>query len=102
MKGNRITGFADGFASKHFDNAALQQYITVKACAAAKLPSSVSFEEGAILPVSIATAAVDIFLAMDIPRPPASSSVGTAAVQIAFSLGYTVYGVCSPRHSAYV
>lgn len=72
-----------------------------------------SFEEGAILPMSVATAGVGMFLAMDIPRPPAthdggfivwgaSSSVGTAAVQIAVSLGYTVYAVCSPRHADYV
>lgn len=63
--------------------------------------------------MSIATAGIGIFLLLEIPRPPAkhqgaflvwgaSSSVGTAAVQIAKTLGYTVYGVCSPRHFDYV
>ena len=63
--------------------------------------------------MAVATAGVGIFLDLDIPRPPlkqqgaflvwgASSSVGTVAVQIAKQLGYTVYGVCSPRHADYV
>ena len=112
-EGDRVTGFADGLLSKHPENGAFQQYSVVKDCALAKIPESMSFEEGSILPMSVATSAVGIFLSMDIPRPPAkhhggflvwgaSSSVGTAAVQIATSLGYTVYGVCSPRHSAMV
>ena len=113
QKGDRVTGFADGLLSKDPQNGAFQQYSLVKECALAKIPDSMSFEEGSILPMSVATSAVGIFLSMGIPRPPskqqggflvwgASSSVGTAAVQIASSLGYTVYGVCSPRHSAMV
>ncbi|KAL2042459.1 hypothetical protein N7G274_004951 [Stereocaulon virgatum] len=112
-KGDRVAGFADVLASKNYDNGAFQQYTVLKDCAATRLPGSISFEEGSILPMAVATAGVGIFLALDIPRPPAksqggflvwgaSSSVGSAAVQIAASLGYTVYGVCSPRHSAYV
>ena len=113
QKGDRVTGFADVLLSKDPQNGAFQQYSIVKQCAVAKIPDSMSFEEGSILPMSVATAAVGMFLSMGIPRPPAkqqggflvwgaSSSVGTAAVQIAASLGYTVYGVCGPRHSAMV
>ena len=112
-KGDRVTGFADVLLSKDPRNGAFQQYSVVKDCAVAKIPDSMSFEEGSILPMSVATAGVGIFLSMEIPPPPAkqeggflvwgaSSSVGTAAVQIAVSLGYTVFGVCSPRHSAMV
>ena len=112
-QGDRVAGFADVLASKNPDNGAFQQYTILKDSGAARLPDSISFEEGSILPMSIATAAVGVFLAMEIPRPPAkqsggflvwgaSSSVGTAVVQIAKSLGYIVYGVCSPRHSDYV
>ncbi|CAD6578540.1 MAG: hypothetical protein ASARMPREDX12_008886 [Alectoria sarmentosa] len=112
-KGDRVTGFADGLLSKDPQNGAFQEYSLVKDCALAKIPDSMSFEEGSILPMSVATSAVGIFLSMEIPRPPAthqgnflvwgaSSSVGTAAVQIAAALGYMVYGVCSPRHSAMV
>ena len=113
QKGDRVTGFADGLLSKDPQNGAFQQYSVVKDCAVARIPDSMSFEEGSILPMSVATSAVGMFLSMEIPRPPAkhqggflvwgaSSSVGTAAVQIAASLNYTVYGVCSPRHSAMV
>lgn len=113
QKGDRVTGFADVLLSKDPQNGAFQQISVVKECALAKIPDSMSFEEGSILPMSVATSGVGIFLSMGIPRPPAkcqggflvwgaSSSVGTAAVQIATSLGYTVYGVCSPRHAAMV
>ena len=113
QKGDRVTGFADVILSKDPRNGGFQQYSVVKDCAVAKIPNSMSFEEGSILPMSVATSGVGIFLSMGIPRPPAkqqggflvwgaSSSVGTAAVQIAVSLGYTVFGVCSPRHSAMV
>ena len=113
QEGDRVTGFADVLLSKDPQNGAFQHYSVVKECALAKIPDSMSFEEGSILPMSVATSAVGIFLNMEIPRPPAkhqggflvwgaSSSVGTAAVQIAASLGYTVYGLCSPRHSAMV
>lgn len=113
QKGDRVSGFADVLLSKDSQNGAFQQYSLVKECALAKIPDFISFEEGAILPMSVATSAVGIFLSMGIPRPPAkqqggflvwgaSSSVGTTAVQIAAALGYTVYGVCSPRHSAMV
>ncbi|KAL8758515.1 MAG: hypothetical protein Q9199_001427 [Rusavskia elegans] len=73
--------------------------------------NSMSFKEGAILPMAIATAGVGIFLDLGIPRPTgtekqsggflvwgASSSIGSAAVQIARSLGYAVYAVASPGH----
>ena len=113
QKGDRVTGFADVLLTKDPQNGAFQQYTIVKECALAKIPNFISFEEASILPMSVATSGVGIFLSMGIPRPPAkqqggflvwgaSSSVGTAAVQIAASLGYTVYGVCSPRHSAMV
>lgn len=113
QKGDRVTGFADSLLSKDPRNGAFQQYSVVKDCALAKIPDSMSFEEGSILPMSVATSAVGIFISMEIPRPPAtnqggflvwgaSSSVGTAAVQIAASIGYVVYAVCSPRHSAMV
>lgn len=112
-KGDRVTGFADALITHDMQSGAFQHYSVVKECALAKIPNFMTFEEGSILPMSVATSAVGIFLSMGIPRPPAkqqggflvwgaSSSVGTGAVQIAASLGYTVYGVSSPRHNAMV
>lgn len=112
-KGDRVTGFAGVLHTKDSRQGAFQQYSVVDTSAAAKIPDSMSFDEAAILPMAVATAAVGIFLTLDIPRPPAkqqgaflvwgaSSSVGTATVQIAKSLGYTVFGVNSPKHNEYV
>ena len=75
-KGDRVTGFADALLSKDPQNGAFQQYSLVKECALAKIPDSMSFEEGSILPMSVATAAVGIFLSMGIPRPPAKQQGG--------------------------
>ena len=111
--GDRVAGLADILSSKNPDHGAFQQYSIIRDSALAKLPESVSFEEGSILPMAVATSGVGIFLNLDISRPPAkqkggflvwgaSSSVGTAVVQMADSLGYTVFAVCSPRHHDYL
>ena len=110
---DRVAGFADVLISKDSQNGAFQLYSIVNDCVLAKIPDSESFEEGSILSTSVATSGVDIFPSMGIPRPPsqqqggflvwgASSPVGTAAVQTTASLGYIIYGVCSPRHSTMV
>ncbi|KAL8737628.1 MAG: hypothetical protein Q9181_001501 [Wetmoreana brouardii] len=111
-KGDRVTGFAAVIANNDPNQGAFQEYTILNENCTAKIPDFVSFEEGAILPMSVATSGVAIFLDLGVPRPTtgsqnqaegfvvwgASSSVGSAAVQIAHSLGYTVYAVCSPRH----
>lgn len=95
-KGDRVAGSADVLSSKNPDNAAFQQYTALKACASTKLPDSVTFEEGSVLPLSVATAGVGFFLSLGIPHPPvkqqggflvwgASSSVGSAAVRMYIS-----------------
>ncbi|KAL8944896.1 MAG: hypothetical protein Q9216_000186 [Gyalolechia sp. 2 TL-2023] len=111
-KGDRVTGYAASIANSDMNHGAFQQYSLLNENVTAKLPDDNSFEEGAILPMSIATAGVAIFLDLAIPREGkqsggflvwgASSSVGSAAVQIAKSLGYAVYAVCSPKHHSKV
>ncbi|KAL8996083.1 MAG: hypothetical protein Q9169_004322 [Polycauliona sp. 2 TL-2023] len=109
-KGDRVTGFA-ALINNNPDHSAFQQYALLYENTTARIPDSMSFEEGAILPMAVATAGVGIFINLGIPRPTgttkqsggflvwgASSSTGSAAVQIARSLGYTVYAVASPRH----
>ena len=111
--GDRVTGFADVILSKDARNGAFQQYTILKDCVATKLPAATTFEQACILPMSIATAGVGLFVCMDIPRPPTkssggflvwggSSSVGTAAIQIAKILGFTVFTTSSPRHHEYL
>ncbi|KAL9599421.1 MAG: hypothetical protein Q9219_003858 [cf. Caloplaca sp. 3 TL-2023] len=111
-KGDRVTGFAASIANDEIDHGAFQQYTILNQNVTAKIPNDMGFEEGAILPMSIATAGGAIF--WDLAIPPegqqaggflvwgGSSSIGSAAVQIARSLGFTVYAVCSPRHHSKV
>lgn len=107
-KGDRVAGYAASIANGDPNHGAFQQYSLLNENVTVKLPDDITFEEGAILPMAIATAGVAIFLNLAIPQERkqsggflvwgASSSVGSAAVQIARSLGFTVYAVCSPRH----
>ncbi|KAI4190209.1 MAG: hypothetical protein L6R41_000955 [Letrouitia leprolyta] len=107
-KGDRVTGYAASIANGDPNHGAFQLYSLLNENVTTKLPDDITFEEGAILPMAIATAGVAIFLDLAVPREGkqsggflvwgASSSVGSAAVQIARSLGFTVYAVCSPKH----
>ena len=113
QKGDRVTGYAGSIATSKSDDGAFQEYCNVFTSGLAKIPDSVSYEQGAVIPMALATAGQGMFEAMELPRTAvteptgflvwgASSSVGTSAVQIARSLGYTVFGVCSAKHHEYV
>ena len=109
-KGDRVTGFAAVIASNNIDEGAFQQYTILRDNCAAKIPESLSFEEGATLPMAVATAGVGIWEKLEIPRPSerkqsggflvwgAASSVGSAVVQMATLLGFTVFAVCSSHN----
>ena len=112
-KGDRIAGFAPSIATGKLDHGAFQQHVVLLESASVKIPDSVSFEQGATLPMAVATSGGAIFLCLEIPRPPTkqhggfliwggSSSVGSAAVQIASALGFNVFAVCSANNHSYV
>lgn len=106
-KGDRVAGFAAVIASNNIDEGAFQQYPISRDNCTAKVPENLSFEEGATLPMAVATAGVGIWLKMGIAKPGdlkqsggflvggAASSVGLAVVQIATLLSFTVFAVCS-------
>ena len=109
-KGDRVTGFAAVIATNNSDGGAFQQYTILRENCAAKIPDNLSFEEGATLPMAVATAGVGIWLKMGMAKPSedkqsggflvwgAASSVGSAVVQMAALLGFTVFAVCSPQN----
>lgn len=109
-KGDRVTGFAGVIGTNNIDEGAFQQYSILREHCAAKLPQGISFEEGATLPMSVATAGVGMWQSLGLPKPEqgkqnggflvwgASSSVGASVVQMAAHLGYTVFGVCSSHN----
>lgn len=85
---------------------------------AAPIPDAMPFEDAAVLPLGLSTAACGLFqhdfLAMNAPSAaPAqtsktllvwggSTSVGSNAIQLAVSAGYDVVTTASPRNFAYV
>ncbi len=118
--GDRVLGYAAG-ADKRRNRAAegaFQTYVVVLAHMAAPIPDAMAFEEAAILPLGISTAACALFqkdfLAMNAPSATpvrtgktllvwgGSTSVGSNAIQLAVASGYDVVTTASPRNFAYV
>jgi NADPH:quinone reductase-like Zn-dependent oxidoreductase len=118
--GDRVLGFAAG-ADKRRNRAAegaFQDYAVVIAQMASRIPDTMSFEDAAVLPLGLSTAACGLFqkdfLAMNAPSAaPArtgktllvwggSTSVGGNAIQLAVAAGYDVITTASPRNFDYV
>ena len=105
--GDRVIGYAAMLITGQPGEGAFQSFTIVNEIVTTKLPDSMSFEEGATLPMAIGTAGAGIFSNLRVPRTQssggflvwgASGSVGAATVQVAASLGYTVFAVCSKRN----
>ncbi|KAF4622732.1 hypothetical protein G7Y89_g14293 [Cudoniella acicularis] len=91
--GDRVTGFAGVIYNSDINHGAWQTYTVLREIACTKIPDSMTFEEGSVFPMAMATSAVTIFANMGIPRPTkpvptqefgffiwgASSSVGVSA-----------------------
>lgn len=107
-----MTGFAGIIYIQNIDHGAFQTFTLLKDIATTKIPDSMSFEEGSVFPMAVATAGMALFVDLEIPRPIASStppssgllvwgagsSVGTTTVQIAKTLGLKVFATASPAH----
>ncbi|PVH82613.1 putative zinc-binding alcohol dehydrogenase domain-containing protein cipB [Cadophora sp. DSE1049] len=114
--GDRVTGFSGVIYLQDIDHGAFQTFTVLKDIASTKIPDSMSFEEGSVFPMAIATSGMALFVDLGIPLPTqpitppssgllvwgASSSIGTAAVQIAKNLGFKVFATASPTHHDYL
>lgn len=120
--GDRIAGFAMIIANKKPEHGAWQTYTVLQDIATMRIPDSLDFVEGATFPMAFATASVALFERLMIARPVvadnqnsveqrqqsgiliwgASSSTGTAAVQLAKDLGFKVFATASVRNHDYV
>jgi NADPH:quinone reductase-like Zn-dependent oxidoreductase len=118
--GDRVLGFAVGMEKgrRHQPEGAFQLYTVVQEQLAAPIPDTLSFEEAAVLPLALSTAASALFqqdqLGLRHPTastPPVdesrresivvwggSTSVGSNAVQLAVAAGYDVVTTASPRN----
>ena len=109
-EGDRVSGFAAVIASSNIDEGAFQQYTILRENCAARIPESISYAEGATLPMAVATAGIGIWEKLGIAKPGeskqsggflvwgAASSVGSAVLQMATSLGFAVFAICSAHN----
>jgi len=116
--GDRVAGFAAVIYNSDIDHGACQTYTILHDLAVTQIPSFMSYEEGSILPMAAATAALGLFINCRIPRPITSpnsggqvsgiliwggaASVGTLAIQVAKNLGLTIFATASPAHHQYL
>ena len=118
--GDRVLGYAAG-SDKSRNRAAegaFQDYAVLIAHMVTPIPDAMPFEDAAVLPLGVSTAACGLFqrdfLALNAPSAaPApmgktllvwggSTSVGSNAIQLAVAAGYDVVTTASPRNFGYV
>ncbi|KAF2168272.1 hypothetical protein M409DRAFT_21710 [Zasmidium cellare ATCC 36951] len=115
-KGDRVIGHAWQFLTGEAADGAFSLYSRVPARNAAVLPEGISYADGVVLPLALDTAAAGFYqethLNLELPTIDAkpasrgevvvvyggSSSVGAAAIQLAFNAGYRALATSSPRN----
>ncbi len=117
--GDRVLGMAVGLKSNRPADAAFQTYTVLRAHMVSPIPSTMSFEDVAVIPLAISTAASGLYqknyLALQHPTAPArpstgetlliwggATSVGTNAIQMAVASGYEVISTASPKNWDYL
>ena len=118
--GDRVLGHAVG-TDKDANTAAeggFQLYTVLLERMAAPIPDTLAFEDAAVLPLAVSTAACGLFQTdqLGLARPSAkaapagqtllvwggSTSAGSNAIQLAVAAGYEVIATASPRNFDYV
>ena len=114
--GDRVTGFAGVIYNSDINHGAWQTYTVLREIATTKIPDSMTYAEGSVFPMAMATSAVALFVDLGIPRATgqptlqqsglliwgAASSVGSSALQLGRSLGFKVFATASPAHHQYL
>jgi NADPH:quinone reductase-like Zn-dependent oxidoreductase len=118
--GDRVLGHAVGLDKSRNNPAegAFQDYTVLREHMAAPIPDAMPYENAAVLPLGLSTAACGLFekdmLALVhpsiFPEPTGktllvwggSTSVGSNAIQLAVAAGYEVIATASPRNFDYV
>ncbi|KAI4236849.1 MAG: hypothetical protein L6R40_006038 [Gallowayella cf. fulva] len=117
-KGDRVLAFALGLVGGAKSEGAFQEYTVVQPRMASIIPDSLSFEQAAVLPLCVATAAGSLYQkdhlnlqhpSLD-PKPNGqillvwggASSVGSNAIQLAVASGYEVVTTASAKNFDYV
>jgi NADPH:quinone reductase-like Zn-dependent oxidoreductase len=98
--GAKVTAFAPGDSVFGVGDGSFAEYARASASKLVRMPSSLGFEQAAVVPVSATTALVGLRAANIQPGQNvlilgAGGGVGSYAVQIARAMGAEVTGVCS-------
>jgi NADPH:quinone reductase-like Zn-dependent oxidoreductase len=118
-KGDRVLGHCISLATGIQAQAGFQNYTVVPEITVSPIPDSVSFEQAAVIPLGLSTAAAALYkadgLRLPYPKPGSkdstgtsilvwggSSSVGGNAIQLATASGVKVIATCSERNFDYV
>jgi len=117
-KGDRVVATADGIALGKNENMGFQLYSATNEKLVARLPENVSYEDAAVLPMGLSTAAAGLFQKetlglqfSSLDRTPngkailvwgGSSSVGAGAIQLAKAAGFEVATTASKRNHEFV
>ena len=116
--GDRVVALAAGLTTDA-SQSAFQEYVVVAENMTSPIPDSLAYENAAVLPLGISTAASGLFqkdfLALQHPTFPArpstgetlliwggATSVGANAVQLAVAAGYEVISTSSPKNFDFV
>ena len=114
--GDRVAAFAPCFYKNGTpDYGAFQEKVLVPQQYVAAIPTSMTFDNAAMLPMAVSTAWI-AFSTLGIPRETlfnvsqkkgiliwsVATSVGSAALQIAISMGFNVYATASKKHHEYL
>ena len=117
--GDRVVGLASELKNNQPTEGAFQSYVVLQSHLVSPIPSGLSFESAAVIPLGISTAACGLFqndhLALQHPTVPraaptgrtvliwsGSSSVGSNAIQLAVAAGYDVISTASPKNFDFV
>lgn len=117
QNGDRVLAHSNFLTSKDNRHGGFQEVVCVPEHSVAKIPDSMKESDATVLPLAISTAAAGLYqpksetcLALDLPSAKpvksgktlliwgGSSSVGTAAIQLAVASGLTVVTTCSKRN----
>ncbi|KUJ23690.1 GroES-like protein [Mollisia scopiformis] len=112
--GDRVVGQCLAWQHNNPVEGAYQEYVVMQQNMVCKIPDEIPYEEAAVLPLCLATAACGLFekrfLGLEFPsfEPReqgktvmiwgGSTSVGCNAVQLAVAAGYEVFSTASPKN----
>ena len=117
-KGQRVIGHSTALNTDEPRHGGFQKYTVVPSFGCSQIPDDISYEDACVLPLAISTASLGLFhkdqLGLRLPGPErkepqgenakvvliwgGSSSVGSAAIQLAVAAGYKVITTSSPRN----